>query len=113
MIVKIKDRTIRVLENHWLFKLPFFKQFNGMTVNSKLVLFKAEYKDLILRHELVHTNQMAKEKWVVVYYFKYFWTWYQLYRKSKDWIQAYMEIPYEREAYKYPLSSDQFEIISR
>lgn len=114
MTVKTKDgRIVKVYENHWMFKVPGISNFDGMTVSSKLVLFKREYQFNILCHELVHTSQMAKEKLLPLYYIKYFCKWLILYFKTKNWMDAYFNIPYEKEAYGHVASKKDFQIVER
>lgn len=53
-----------------------------------------------INHERIHTAQM-KELWFVLFYLYYLVEWLYLYLVWRDSKWAYMNVSFEREAYKY------------
>ena len=53
-----------------------------------------------LNHELIHTAQ-AKELLYIPFYLWYIIEWFYLYLKYRDWMRAYYNISFEKEAYAH------------
>lgn len=53
-----------------------------------------------LNHELIHSAQ-AKELLYLPFYIWYIMEWYFLYVKTKNWMKAYLNIRFEKEAYAH------------
>ena len=54
----------------------------------------------VVNHEKIHTAQQ-RELMFVPFYILYLLEWMLLYAKLKNWHGAYMNISFEREAYRY------------
>ena len=91
---------LTIKENHWFFKLPPFRKFAAMTVNPNLIIFRGKIELHVLAHEMVHVQQMKKECCTLIYYIKYFYYWFINLFKYGFSIEAYFQIPYEKEAYE-------------
>lgn len=91
-MVKIKYR-------HWAFRLPLLRHYRGICL-GRTILFKHGEEDIsqtLLRHELAHQEQIAREgmlRFYAVYLRDYF---RNLARYKSHWA-AYRNIPFEVEA---------------
>ena len=63
------------------------------------IFFASYMKPSIIKHELVHIEQQALEG-SIKFYLKYLWCFIKNLFKGMSWNDAYMNIPYEQEAYK-------------
>ncbi len=84
---------VRILSAPWLFRLPWFRRFDGYTVWSTILL-RARLEpvdDELIAHELVHVWQ-GQHEWVSL--------WISYLRPSTFWgdRSGYWENRYEREA---------------
>lgn len=89
---------IRIYEYHWLFKLPLMRNYSAITL-WKYILFASYMRIPTIKHELIHIEQIAEEG-LIKFYFKYIWYFVKNLFKGMGWNQAYMNIPYEKEAYE-------------
>lgn len=53
----------------------------------------------LMAHEWIHIKQVRKHGWLK-FYISYLWYFFKARRKGLDQFQAYMAIPYEKEAYE-------------
>lgn len=88
------DRSrVRIVTAPWLFKLPWFRRFDGYTIWSTILLRKPleRVDDDLITHELVHVWQ-GQHEWVRL--------WMSYVRPSTFWgdRSGYWENPYEHEA---------------
>jgi len=86
-----------IIEYHWLFKLPFFRNYTGIAVTPNLIICKGAAYDSLIRHERVHQEQMNRHGLL------YFWLQYLFYYvsglvKYKSHWKAYRNNPLEVEA---------------
>ena len=49
---------MRVIENHWLFKLPHFRNYTGISVTQNLIICKDKAYKSLIEHEKMHQVQM-------------------------------------------------------
>ena len=92
-------QTPRVRYQHWIFKLPFVRQYCGMVV-ARTILFKdaeTEIAPALLRHELVHLEQIDRHG-ITRFYLIYFCHYLSNLWRLRDHNAAYRHIPFEREA---------------
>jgi len=86
--------------NHWLFKLPFMRNYIGITLTSYLILFK-DSKDKIserlMKHELTHQLQVIKYG-TIRFYIIYLTDYIKGLIKYKNHWEAYENIRFEIEA---------------
>lgn len=47
-----------IIENHWIFKLPFIKNYTGIAVFPKLIIVKDKAYKSLIEHERMHQVQM-------------------------------------------------------
>ena len=86
-------RRVRIVTIPWLFRLPWFRRFDGYTIWSSILLRDrlAHVGDDLITHELVHVWQ-GQHAWVRL--------WISYVRPSTFWgdRSGYWENPYELEA---------------
>lgn len=91
----------KIYYNNWYFKMPWMKNYSG-TVLGRIILFK-ESKEVVskklLDHELIHQKQMDVHG-VLGFYIKYLYEYIKNLVKYRNHNQAYLNIPFEKEAYK-------------
>jgi hypothetical protein len=84
---------VRILQAPWLFRIPWFRRFDGYTIWSTILLRDTLERagDDLITHELVHVWQ-GQHEWVRL--------WLSYLRPSTFWGQrsGYWENPYEVEA---------------
>ena len=84
---------VRILSTPWLFRLPWFRRFDGYTMWSTILLRKrlAQVDDELITHELVHVWQ-GQHEWLRL--------WISYVKPSTFWgdRSGYWENHYEREA---------------
>jgi hypothetical protein len=91
----------RVKYRHWIFKLPFVRRYNGMVL-GRTILFKGgatEIPPALLRHELIHQEQIDRHG-IVRFYFIYFRDHLANLWRLRNHDAAYRNIPFEKEAYE-------------
>jgi hypothetical protein len=89
----------RVKYQHWIFKLPFVRRYRGMVV-ARTILFKdakTEIAPALLRHELVHLEQIDRHG-IIRFYLIYFRDYLANLWRLRDHDAAYRHIGFEREA---------------
>jgi hypothetical protein len=89
----LDTRRVRVLAAPAVFRLPWFRRFDGYTIWSTILLRSAQFAfdDDLLAHEMVHVWQ-GQHRWVRL--------WLSYLRPSTFWgdRSGYWENPYELEA---------------
>jgi len=85
-IVRIKRRS-------------FIKSFIAINLFGIIVTCE-ELSKVELNHELIHTAQ-ARELLYIPFYLWYIIEWFYLYLKYRDWMRAYYNIRFEKEAYAH------------
>jgi hypothetical protein len=84
---------VRILEARWLFRLPWFRRFDGYTIWSTILVRKRleRVDDELVTHELVHVWQ-GQHEWGLL--------WLSYLKPSTFWgdRSGYWENRYEREA---------------
>jgi hypothetical protein len=86
-------RRVRIVSVSWLFRVPWFRRFDGYTIWSSILLRDRleRVDDDLIAHELVHVWQ-GQHEWVRL--------WISYVRPSTLWgdRSGYWENPYELEA---------------
>jgi hypothetical protein len=86
-------RRVRLLVTPWLFRLPWFRRFDGYTIWSTILIRSDAHRDDedLIAHELVHVWQ-GQHEWLRL--------WLSYIRPSTFWGErsGYWENRYEREA---------------
>ncbi len=86
-------RRVRIVTVPWLFRVPWFRRFDGYTIWSSILLHDplAQAGDDLIAHELVHVWQ-GQHEWVRL--------WISYVRPSTFWgdRSGYWENPYELQA---------------
>ena len=54
----VRLRRVRVLAVPWLFRLPWFRRFDGYALHATILLRRADATDDLIVHELCHVWQM-------------------------------------------------------
>ena len=91
--------TPKIRTHHWLFKLPFMSGFAGITLWPYILFRGFPYSEetSLFRHEVCHFRQQER-LWVIGFYVAYITEFIYKYLKKRDWMEAYMDISFEREA---------------
>lgn len=81
------------------------------TVYVDLPFYLANHEDatLIIAHELVHVGQIRRDG-VFKFYFTYIKDFIYHYFKRGSWLEAYLSIPYERQAYELQRDASFYDI---
>lgn len=77
----------------------FMKSFIAINLFGIIVTCE-ELSKVELNHELIHTVQ-ARELLYIPFYLWYIIEWFYLYLKYRDWMRAYYNIRFEKEAYAH------------
>lgn len=85
-IVRIKRRS-------------FMKSFIAINLFGMIVTCE-DLSKVELNHELIHTAQ-ARELLYIPFYLWYIIEWFYLYLRYRDWMRAYYNIRFEKEAYAH------------
>jgi hypothetical protein len=87
----LRTERVRVLSVPWLFRLPWFRRFDGYTIWSTILLRRRlEQADAdLIAHELVHVWQ-GQHEWVRL--------WLSYANPSTLWGDGYWRNRYERQA---------------
>jgi hypothetical protein len=56
--VPVRTGTVSILVTPWLFRLPWFRRFDGYATHFVIFLRSADVDDDLLTHELCHVWQM-------------------------------------------------------
>lgn len=105
-IRRIKMKTKIIYNDKLLNKLGILMRIDGITIYPFVVVredYLDEYGDILLNHELIHIEQQ-KELYLLGFYILYIT--YYLYNLIKycNHNKAYMNIPFEQEAYDNQLN---------
>lgn len=84
--------------------LPLVKELVAINICG-IIIAKQPVGDTLLAHEYIHTQQM-KEMLYVFFYLWYVLEWLVRLTITHDFLQAYRQISFEQEAYKYQYISD-------
>ncbi|MBI5011976.1 MAG: hypothetical protein HZC06_04075 [Methylocystis sp.] len=96
-----RRRPLRVRYRHWVFRLPFVRNYRGMVV-GRTILFKgdeSEVSQTLFRHELIHQEQIDRHgiaRFYLIYFRDYLLNLWRL--RNHD--AAYRNIPFEKEAFE-------------
>lgn len=94
-------QSARVRYRHWIFKLPFVRNYRGMVV-GRTILFKgdeSEVSETLFRHEIIHQEQIDRHgiaRFYLIYLRDYLVNLWRL----RNHEAAYRNIPFEREAFE-------------
>jgi hypothetical protein len=80
-------------------RLPFGGNFLAITL-GELILTTDKMDDYELNHELIHVAQQ-RELLYLPFFVWYVTEWLVLTLKYRDWMKAYYNIRFEREAYRH------------
>jgi hypothetical protein len=80
-------------------RLPFGSNFLAITL-GELILTTDRMDDYELNHELIHVAQQ-RELLYLPFFVWYVTEWLVLTLKYRDWMKAYYNIRFEREAYRH------------
>ena len=89
---------MRVIENHWIFKVWFMRNYTGMAVTSNLIICKGEAYEGLIRHEKVHQAQMIRCGGLLFFWLLYLWYYSTGLVKYRNHWKAYRNNPLEVEA---------------
>jgi hypothetical protein len=81
-----------------LFKLPVLRHYSAIVLGRHCFVKDATASDRLIRHELVHQVQMRRHG-VIRFYFIYVWEYLRNLRIYRNHDEAYLNIPFEIEAY--------------
>lgn len=93
--------TLRLRYRHWIFRLPLARRYRGMVL-GRTILFKhgeTEIPAALLRHELVHQEQMDRHG-IARFYLIYFRDYLANLVRLRNHDAAYRNIPFEKEAFE-------------
>jgi hypothetical protein len=94
-------RPLRVRYRHWVFRLPFVRNYRGMVV-GRTILFKSDESEVsqtLFRHELIHQEQIDRHG-IVRFYLIYLRDYLLNLWRLRNHDAAYRNIPFEREAFE-------------
>jgi len=89
---------VKIYENHWLFKLPYIKEYTAITL-APYILVRDKIDEDTLFHENVHIQQIEKLG-ITRFYITYILWFVVNLLKYRNVIDAYSRIPFEEEAYR-------------
>ena len=91
----------RVLYNFWLFRLPGFRNYYGLTVGHTILFRDPEsmVTRTMRKHEEIHVEQIDRYG-VPAFYALYFWCYLRGLCKFRNHAEAYRRNPLEEEAYR-------------
>ena len=90
-----------IKENHWIFKLPFMKNYSGVAVTPHLIICRGKAYKRLISHEMVHVTQMIYCGGLLYFWFAYLGYYLTGLVKYKSHWKAYRNNPFEVEARKY------------
>ena len=80
-------------------KHPFGKNFLAITL-GEIILTVAPLDKQELNHELIHVRQQ-RELLYLPFFIWYVAEWFILFIKHRNWLKAYRNIRFEKEAYRH------------
>jgi hypothetical protein len=86
-----------IIENHWLFKIWFMKNYSGMAVTPNLIICRGEAYDSLIRHERIHQEQMSRHGYLLFLLLYLYYYLSGLVKYRSHW-KAYRNNPFEVEA---------------
>ena len=87
--------------------LSIFINISAITL-FPFIISRDKMSDVTIRHEMIHIEQQ-KELLVVLFYILYIWYWFLGKAQGMNNDEAYMNIPFEKEAYKKMYDEDYLE----
>lgn len=84
--------------------LSLFINISAITL-FPFIISRDEMSDVTIRHEMIHIEQQ-KELLVIFFYILYVWYWLKGKVKGMSNDDAYMNIPFEQEAYRKMYEED-------
>ncbi|RYZ52719.1 MAG: hypothetical protein EOP07_19095 [Proteobacteria bacterium] len=91
-------RTVKIHYQSKLFKLPLLRQYSAIVLGRHCFVKEATASDRLIRHELVHQEQIRRHG-VILFYFTYVWEYLRNLWRYRSHDQAYRQISFEVEAY--------------
>jgi hypothetical protein len=94
-----RQRRYRIKYRHWIFRLPVLRRYRGM-VAGRTILFKgaeSEVSGTLLRHELIHLEQMDRHG-IAYFYLIYLRDYLVNLWRLRNHDAAYRSIRFEKEA---------------
>lgn len=89
---------MKIVTESWLFKLPLLKRYSAIVLGRRCFIKHSTYSEELLRHELVHQEQMDRVG-MFSFYFIYLKDYLINLVRYRNHDIAYSEIPFENEAY--------------
>lgn len=89
---------MKIVTNSWLFRLPLLRRYSAIVLGRRCYTKSAYYTEKLIRHELVHQEQMDRVG-VLAFYLIYLRDYLWNLIRFRDHDRAYREIPFEVEAY--------------
>ena len=80
---KVRVRRVRIVVTPWLFRLPWFRQFDGYATHFVIFLRRSDVGEDLITHELCHVWQMQHKPFAMPLSYLY---------------RGYGQNPYELEA---------------
>lgn len=88
----------KIIENSWIPGfLSWFINIWAITLYPYIIC-RGKLEEPTRTHEIIHLYQQ-RELWIIGFYVLYVWYWLKGLVKTKSFHDAYMTIPFEREAY--------------
>ena len=90
-------RPLRVRYRHWVFRLPFVRNYRGMVI-GRTILFKGDELEVsrtLFRHELIHQEQIDRHG-IARFYLIYFRDYLSNLWRLRNHDAAYRNIPLKK-----------------
>jgi hypothetical protein len=97
----VRRQTRRIKYRHWIFKLPLLRHCRGLVLGRTILINcdESEMTPALLRHELIHQEQMDRYG-VARFYFIYLHNFLMNLWRLRNIHAAYRNIPFEKEAFE-------------
>ena len=101
MLTSPNGKRIKVRYHHWAFHLPMLRNHRGIVIGRNIWFKqgKEAVDESLLSHEMIHQEQMDRVG-VISFYLIYLRDYFVNLLKIRNHRQAYLAIPFEREAYE-------------
>ena len=99
--IVMTTRPLRIKYRHWAFRLPLLRRYDGMVLGRTILCkhVEGEIPPALLRHELIHLEQIERYG-VVQFYLIYLRDYLANLCRFRNHDTAYRNIPFEKEAYE-------------
>ena len=90
---------VSIKYSHWAFRLPLLRNYSGIVVGRQIWFKhpKGKVSEALVRHELVHQEQMTRVS-IPLFYLIYLRDYLKNLMHYRNHDKAYREIPFEIEA---------------